>query len=78
MEKQKYMTDQQIYSFVTAIVFAFVAAVHAWRLMTGVEILIGGTLIPMWVSWVGLIVTASFAVLGIWLGCEKPAKRGHG
>jgi hypothetical protein len=32
----------------------------------------------MWVSWVGLAVTAGFAILGIWLGCEKPAKRGHG
>jgi uncharacterized membrane protein len=71
-QPQKYMTEQQIYSIVTAIVFTAVALVHAWRLATGAEILIGGTAIPLWVSWVGLIVTGGFAFFGFWLGFEKP------
>jgi uncharacterized membrane protein len=66
------MTDQQIYSVVTAIVFAFVAFAHVWRLMNGIAVSVAGTPVPDWVSWVGLIVTGLLAVFGIWLAFEKP------
>lgn len=49
-------------SGVAVIVFSVVALAHLLRLVFQVEVLVAGTLIPMWVSIVGLVVPAALAV----------------
>lgn len=48
---------------VAFLVFSLVAIAHLLRLIFQTEVLIGGTIIPMWVSLVGLTVTGILAVL---------------
>lgn len=49
---------------VAGIVFTIVAIVHLLRLLFSWEILIGGYVIPMWFSILGLIIAA---ILAIWM-----------
>ncbi|MFZ4704627.1 MAG: hypothetical protein ACOYMF_01340 [Bacteroidales bacterium] len=46
-------------------IFGVVALIHLLRLITGVEILIGGFSLPMWINWMGLIGT-TFLCLWLW------------
>lgn len=53
-----------------AVVFALVAALHiarialGWKVIVGAEVMaLGGTPIPMWVSYLGLAVSAGLAVM---------------
>ena len=50
-------------SLVTAIVLDLVAAAHALRLVFHTEVTVGGTVIPMWISAVGLPVAAILSIL---------------
>jgi hypothetical protein len=49
-------------SFLGALVFSLVALAHLLRLLFQVEVAVAGAVIPMWVSVVGLMVTAGLAV----------------
>jgi hypothetical protein len=44
---------------------AMVAAAHLLRLVLGVEITVGGILVPLWVSVIACVVPAGLAV-GLW------------
>ena len=52
-------------SLMAALVFSLVAVAHLLRLISQVEVLVGGVTIPMWVSVVGLIVPGALA-LALW------------
>ena len=52
-------------ALVSALVFLVVALAHGLRLVFQAEVLVGGAAVPMWVSAVGLVVTASLA-LALW------------
>ena len=41
---------------IAAIIFLIMAIVHAYRLATHFQFVVGSHVIPMWVSWAGLIV----------------------
>jgi uncharacterized membrane protein YdbT with pleckstrin-like domain len=41
---------------IAAIIFLIMAAVHVIRLITHFHVVAGSHAIPMWVSWVGIIV----------------------
>jgi hypothetical protein len=58
--------------FTTAgvLLFALVALAHLYRLFTHFQVIFGNHRIPLWASWVGLIVPAVLAV-GMW----REAKR---
>jgi hypothetical protein len=47
------------------IVLALVAIAHAIRLSFGWAVIIDGIDIPMWVSWVALLITGALA-MGLW------------
>jgi len=47
---------------VAGIIFTLVAIMHIWRISEGTLILFGTTVVPMWVSYVGLIISAGMAV----------------
>ncbi len=45
------------------IVFTIVAVAHLLRLVDGTQIVVGSTTIPMWVSFVGVLVPGLIAFL---------------
>ncbi|MBL7138119.1 MAG: hypothetical protein ISS17_05055 [Bacteroidales bacterium] len=49
---------------ITGAIFGVVAIIHLLRIITGVQVLIDGWLLPVWVNWMGLVATA---FLFIWL-----------
>jgi len=52
-------------SLVASLVFSLVALAHLLRLVFQTDVLVGGTVMPMWLSVVGLLVTGGLAV-GLW------------
>jgi len=55
------------YAAITAVIFAFVAITHGWRIYQGWEVRIGPHSISMNVSWAGLVVAALLAIWGFTL-----------
>jgi hypothetical protein len=49
-------------TLLAALVFSLVSIAHLARLILGTEVLVGGAVIPMWVSVIGLFVTGGLAV----------------
>ena len=52
-------------ALVGAVIFALVALFHLYRLFTHFQVILGTHTIPLWVSWIGLIVPGVLAV-GLW------------
>ena len=48
--------------YTSGAVFAAVAVAHVVRLTTGFEIIVGGAILPMWVSLLGALIAALLAV----------------
>ncbi|MDE3061000.1 MAG: hypothetical protein KGJ06_08305 [Pseudomonadota bacterium] len=63
--------NQKTFSLIAGIIFALVALGHLLRLFQGWTILINGWPVPMWISWIGLIIPAILAVYGLRFG-SKP------
>lgn len=53
------------FTTIAVVIFALVAVVHLIRLFTGWEIIVNGYAIPIWASFVALIVAGGLAVM-IW------------
>jgi hypothetical protein len=49
----------------STLLLAMVAVAHLLRLVLGVEVIVGGLVIPLWVSLLGCVVPAGLAV-GLW------------
>jgi len=62
---------QKSFAFVSGIIFTIVALVHLLRLALGWDITIGGWLVPMWVSWPGLIIPGILGYGGLKLGTKS-------
>lgn len=50
-------------SLLAIIVFTIVALAHLYRLVSGVEVLMGGSTVPQWVSIPGVLVPGLIAFL---------------
>jgi hypothetical protein len=55
----------KVFIMLAVAIFALIAVAHAYRLATGCEVVVNGTVLPMWGSWVGLVVAAGLAVM-VW------------
>ena len=55
---------QRTYSLVTAVLFLLIALLHAVRLLRAWQVTIEGAVVPLWVSWIGLVVAAYLAYQG--------------
>jgi hypothetical protein len=51
------------FTSIAIVIFALIAFAHLCRLIWGCEVVVSGTVIPLWVSVVGLIVSAGLAVM---------------
>ncbi len=55
------------FTWIASAIFALMAVVHAYRLITHFQIIIGSHSIPMWVSIVAIIVCAVLS----WMLCRE-------
>ena len=57
--------DQRTFVIVASVIFALVALIHLIRIYLGWPAVIGGWSVPMWASWVYLIVAGGLAYFGL-------------
>jgi hypothetical protein len=48
--------------YTSCVIFAAVAVAHGVRVTTGIEIAIGGVILPLWLSFPGALIAALLAV----------------
>ena len=51
------------FSLTAAIIFAIIALAHLYRLFTNFQIILGSHMIPMWVSYAGVLIPGILAVM---------------
>jgi hypothetical protein len=51
------------FTLIAALIFAIIALLHLYRLFTNFQVILGSHTIPMWVSYVGLIIPGLLAVM---------------
>lgn len=54
--------NQQNYCIVSGVFFALVALAHLVRVIEGMNVHVEEYAIPMWVSWVAIVVPAALAI----------------
>jgi hypothetical protein len=54
--------DQKTFSVVAGVVFAVVAVLHLLRIYMNWPVVIADWSVPMWVSWVGLVIAGGLAL----------------
>ena len=57
--------DEKTFSLVAGLIFAAVALFHLVRIFAEWTVIIGDWSIPMWVSWIALVVAGGLALLGL-------------
>lgn len=50
------------FTMIAAIIFALMALVHAYRILTHFQVIVGTHVIPHGVSWVAIVVTAVLSI----------------
>ena len=55
------MTRSRPFTLIAALIFLVMALLHAYRLVTHFQIIIGSHTAPEWASWVGLVVPGILA-----------------
>ncbi len=48
--------------YTSGVIFAAVSFTHLVRLITGIEIVVGGVVAPVWVSFPGMLIAAPLAI----------------
>jgi hypothetical protein len=66
--------SRRTYLLVSAAIFSLVALLHLARIVFGWSAVIGGWSVPMWLSWVALIVAGALAYFGFSLS-RQPARK---
>jgi hypothetical protein len=67
--------SRKAYLLVSAIVFSLVALAHVARIVFGWSVVVGGWSVPMWLSWIALLVTGGLAYFGFSLAGQSSRKR---
>ena len=67
------LMDQKTFSIVAGVIFAAMALFHLVRIYMDWPVMIGGWSVPMWVSWIGLVVAGGLAFFGLKLA-ERDAR----
>jgi uncharacterized protein YacL len=56
--------DQKAYNTITAVLFLIMGLLHLLRIIFGWPAQIGGLNIPIWASWLAVLVTGALAYFG--------------
>ena len=59
------LMDAKTFSLVAGVIFAGVALFHLARIVMDWSVIIGDWSIPMWASWIALVVAGGLALLGL-------------
>jgi hypothetical protein len=57
--------NTKAYLIVSTVIFAVVAVMHLLRLVLGWSVVLGMTSVPLWVSMLAVLVSASVAIWGL-------------
>ena len=57
--------DQKTFTVIASVIFGIVALLHVLRIFLGWPAIIGGWTVPMWLSWIGLVVAGVLSYFGI-------------
>jgi hypothetical protein len=57
--------NTKAYLIVSTLIFAVVAVMHLLRLVLGWSVVLGMTSVPLWVSMLAVLVSASVAIWGL-------------
>ena len=57
--------NQKTFTILASVIFALVALFHVLRIFLGWPAVIGGWTVPMWLSWIGLVVAGGLSYFGI-------------
>jgi hypothetical protein len=57
--------SQKTFTIIASVIFGVVALFHVLRIFLGWPAVIGGWTVPMWLSWIGLVVAGGFSYFGI-------------
>ena len=57
--------SQKNFNTIAGAIFLIVAILHLWRVIGGIDVAFGSTMIPIWISWLGVIVGAVLGYYGI-------------
>jgi len=63
--------DQKTFTIVAGAIFAIVALLHVLRILMGWPAVIGGWEVPMWVSWIALVVAGGLSYFGLSLATRR-------
>ena len=56
--------DQKTFTLFAGVIFAIVALLHLLRIYMGWPVVVGDWTVPMWVSWIALVVVSSLSYFG--------------
>ena len=59
------------YCNIAATIFLVIAVVHGIRIIRGWDAVIGGVTIPMWASWLAVIIAGCMALCGYKIACKR-------
>ena len=57
--------SQKTFTIIASAIFGVVALFHVSRIFFGWPAVIGGWAVPMWLSWIGLVVAGGLSYSGI-------------
>jgi Mn2+/Fe2+ NRAMP family transporter len=66
--------SRRTYLLVAASIFSVVCVLHLARIVFGWSVVIGDWSVPMWLSWIGLIVAGALAYFGFSLAAQSSRK----
>jgi hypothetical protein len=72
MYSQEAFMNPKTYILLTAILFSIICLVQLSRIALGWEVVIGGWNVPMWVSWLAVVVAAVLAFFGFTYSRRNP------
>ena len=62
--------DRKMFSVAAGVIFAVVALFHLVRIYMDWPVMIGDWSVPMWASWIGLVVAGGLAFFGLRLAAR--------
>ncbi|MGB7770603.1 MAG: hypothetical protein WBL43_01955 [Pseudolabrys sp.] len=57
--------SQKTFTITASVIFGIVALFHVLRILLSWPVVIGGWTVPMWFSWIGLVVAGGLSYFGI-------------
>ena len=62
--------NRKTFLVAAGVIFALVALLHLSRIYLGWPIVVGSWTVPMWVSWIGLVVAGALSFFGLRLAAH--------